>query len=524
LDLTWSLVFNVNRMRKNTYKIIAITALLAFVLPSCKKGFNDINTSPNDTPNALPQQLLAPALVNTVSYNMFRNRNFTNELMQVTVDASDAEGKVFRYDIKRTWGDYLWNGWYTQLTNFKDIYTIAGQPLTSSKTYMGISLICQSWIYSMLTDTYGDVPYSESNKGKDDNNFTPVFDKQKDIYLDLFKKLEEANALLNGAGNVLGGSDPVYAGNALKWRKFGNTLYLRLLLRLSGKSEVAASCIDKIKEIVDTKASSYPIMAGNEDSAILRWTGVAPYTSPFIGGVREQDFRTPGMASFFIDHLVVWNDPRINIPTYGTNGVNRFAIVPYQGAYLGVPSGYAPGENPVKKSYFYSTGQTVNSLPAATLQSDPLTGMIMNYAELQFILAEAAAKGWINGSAAAYYTNGAKSSITLWLPTWAEDINTFLAAADIEWEETASLDQKMELIHLQKYYALFLTDLQQWFEYRRTGHPVLPKGTGLRNDGVMPARLTYPVYVQSANPTNYKAAVVAMGGDEIFTQVWWQKP
>ena len=70
----------------------------------------------------------------------------------------------------------------------------------------------------------------------------------------------------------------------------------------------------------------------------------------------------------------------------------------------------------------------------------------------------------------------------------------------------------------------FLTDLQQWFEYRRTGHPVLPKGLVLRNNGIMPARMTYPVYVQSTNPTNYKAAVAAQGPDVISTQVWWQKP
>jgi hypothetical protein len=82
----------------------------------------------------------------------------------------------------------------------------------------------------------------------------------------------------------------------------------------------------------------------------------------------------------------------------------------------------------------------------------------------------------------------------------------------------------MEKIHLQKYYALFLVDLQQWFEYRRTGHPILPKGSGLRNNGEMPARMTYPVYVQSTNPTNYKAAVAAQGPDVISTPVWWQKP
>jgi hypothetical protein len=99
-----------------------------------------------------------------------------------------------------------------------------------------------------------------------------------------------------------------------------------------------------------------------------------------------------------------------------------------------------------------------------------------------------------------------------------------MIAASIEWNNAATLDQKMERIHLQKYYALFLEDLQQWFEYRRTGHPVLMTNNGFKNNGVMPARMVYPVYVQSANPTNYQAAVAAQGPDLISTQVWWQKP
>jgi hypothetical protein len=82
----------------------------------------------------------------------------------------------------------------------------------------------------------------------------------------------------------------------------------------------------------------------------------------------------------------------------------------------------------------------------------------------------------------------------------------------------------MERIHLQKYYALFLVDLQQWFEYRRTGYPTLPRGAGLVNGGVMPARLTYPVYLQSTNPNGYRSAVDRQGPDAITTRVWWQKP
>lgn len=494
---------------KHTAIVISMTILLAISLSSCEKGFNEMNTDPNGTPNALPQQLLAPALVNTVSYNMLRSRSFNNELMQVTVDASDSEGKVFRYDVKRTWADYLYNGWYSQLSNFKDIYTISSTAPNLNKSYMGISLICQSWIYSMLTDTYGDIAYTESNRSKE-GIYEPKFDKQKDIYQDLFKQLEEANTLLNGAANIAGSSDPVFAGNILKWRKFGNSLYLRLLLRISGKAEVSASCIAKIKEMVDSNPGSYPVMASNDDAAVLRWTGTGALTSPFIGGVREQDWRAPDISEFFINNLTKWADPRLL--------ANSWSIGTYQGGYVGVPSGYSPGESVIGKSYFLSTTS------ATTLMNNPLMGNIMNYAELQFILAEAAAKGWITGTAATYYNSGVLTGITFWIPTYTTPIETYLTAADIQWNDAASLDDKMEMIHVQKYYAMFWTDNEQWFEYRRTGHPVLPKGKGLRNNGIMPARLQYPVYVQSANPTNYKEAIAAQGPDEIYTQVWWQKP
>jgi hypothetical protein len=503
-------------MKQTIYKLSLGIMILSVVLVSCTKDFQEINTDPNSTSNALPQQLLAPALVNTLTYNMMRNRNFNNELMQITVDQSDAEGKVFRYDYRPNTSDYLYNGWYSQLTNFKDIYKLASEQLNYNKSYMGISLVCQAWIYSLLTDTYGDVPFSESNLARDSAIYEPVFDKQKDIYLTLFKVLDTANVLLSNNTGIVASSDPVYGGNISRWRKFGNSLYLRLLLRLSGKAEVASQCISKIKDIVDLHPADYPIMTSNDESAILKWTGVAPYTSPLLT-VREQDFRAPAIGSFFIDNLVIWNDPRIDI-SQGSNGINRWAIAPYQGAYLGVPSGYAAGTGVIKKSYFYSNTST------SSLMTEPLTGMIMNYAELKFILAEAATKGWISGSAETYYNDGVLYSIKLWLPNWSVPIATFLAAADIKWVPTASINEKMERLHLLKYYALFLEDMQQWFEIRRTGHPVLPLGPGLKNNGVMPARMVYPVYVQSANPTNYQAVIAAQGPDLISTQVWWQKP
>lgn len=516
---------------KNKINSIAIfLAAWSLALTACTKNFTEINTDPNNTPNALAKQLLAPALVSVVGENMSRNRSFNNELMQVTVSQSDADATVFRYNYPDSWSDYLYNGWYTELTNFKDIYTIASDPVNYNRSYMGISLICQSWVYSLLTDTYGDVAFVQSNHAKDSLNYEPKFDKQKDIYDSLFSNLEKADTLLQTGIAIDAGSDPVFNGTVSKWRKFGNSLYLRLLLRLSGKAEVADTVIGKIKQIL-ANPSTYPIMTSNDDAAILRWTGAGAYVSPYVA-TRAQDFRASSLGSFFIDHLVSWNDPRINIPEYGTSGVNRWGIAPVSGQYLGVASGYTPGNGEIKGSYFYATDQTVSSLtpPANNQQTEALTGMIMNYAELQFILAECSVKGWISGEAETYYNNGVQNSITQWIPTWPDtttivkSVTDYLVNADMQWDDNATLDQKMEKIHLQKYYALFRTDLQQWFEYRRTGHPVLPKGAGLKNNGIMPARMKYPIYVQATNPTNYKAAIADQGPDEISTQVWWQKP
>jgi len=504
----------------NYYTKMAVAAVLVgSLLSSCTKDFKEINTDPNNVVEASPQQLLAPALVSTMTYNMLRNRNFNNELMQVTVSVNDGEGQVFRYDYRPNLSDYTWNGWYAELTNFKDIDTLARQPLHFNRSYQGISLICQSWIYSLLTDTYGDVPYFQSNKAKKELGgiLEPVFDKQKDIYMDIFKRLEEANTLLASNTSIVASSDPVYNGSILKWRKFGNSLYLRLLMRLSGKAEVATEVRAKIRDIVETNAGNYPIMASNDESAILRWTGAPPYISPLMS-VREQDFRFPGVASFFIDNLITWRDPRIDQNLGTVPNFNRWGIAPFQGSLTGIPSGYVPGSIPDKKSYFYS------STSAFSLQNEPLAGMIMNYAELKFILAEAALKGYISSSAETHYNQGVEASIKQWIPTWNVPVTTYLQDADMQWSTATSLAQRMERIHLQKYYALFLTDMQQWFEYRRTGYPTLPKGAGLRNGGVMPARMVYPVYVQSTNPTNYQAAVASQGPDVISTPVWWQKP
>lgn len=525
-------------MRKQFYIACMVLGALP-TLYSCTKGFQELNVDPINILHTSSDKLLAPALVNSLWPGMSRNRSFTNELMQVTVSQSDGDNTVFRYAFRTSMSDYLWNAWFVQLTKFKQIDSLARTAKTPNTSYQGIGKIGKVWLFSNLTDIYGDIPYFHALEG-DDNpahpNVTPAFDTQKEIYLDMFKQLEEANTLLAAGMPVVVSSDPLYKGDITKWRKFANSLYLRLLMRVSGKADVQQQCIAKIKQIAENPAD-YPVFVNNADCARLYWSGgtstTDPYTSPFVNGIRAQDFRGPALCSFFLDHLIDWSDPRyVSATPYGSGSIGRLGISQASGGgWFGVKSGYVPGAGDTKGCYFQSYDNTSTG-GTWSLQQNERTGIIMQYAEVQFILAEAAAKGWITGDTKTYYYQGIASAINYWVPNFPESVTAAeftkhlenLDAAGVIWNDNASLDAKMEMIHLQKYYALFMTDLQQWFEYRRTGHPVLPRGTGLSNNGIMPARLVYPVYVQAANPVSYKAAVAVQGPDQISTQVWWQRP
>src|SRR5690606_17508793 len=117
------------------------------------------------------------AIRESVSNNMSRTRTLTNELVQVTVNTLVETNRIFRYDIANSVSETPWNNWYLQLTNFKDMYDSADESYVSNEklanSFKRISLICQVWLHSLITDTYGDVPYFEANRGGKDKIFTP---------------------------------------------------------------------------------------------------------------------------------------------------------------------------------------------------------------------------------------------------------------------------------------------------------------------------------------------------------------
>jgi hypothetical protein len=478
-------------------KIFVVSLLSTAVITgtSCNKNFDKINTNPNTLPVTLPESLLEPSLYTVVSHNITRALRLTNELMQVHVTTVNSD-EIHRYIIRPSESDPMWNTWYLELTNIKDMYAQADT--LDQTAYKGVARVLEAWVYSLITDTYGDVPYFNANKGKDEYIYQPEFDAQKAIYEDLFLKLEEANNLFITGGTLTAAKDPLFAGDITKWRKFGNTLYLRLLLRVSAKADINA--VAKIKEIAETNKSNYPMFANNAESAVLRFTTTAPYVSPF-NTYRDFDFNGDnGLSYFFINTLNTWEDPRRTV------WANEVGV----GNYEGVNSGYASGQIPERLSTY-----------KVALKNEPLLGNIINYPELQFMLAEAALKGYITGNPKTYYEAGVQNAITLWnlaVPAG------HLTKPAVMWVDAETTAQKLEKIITQKYFTYFFTDFQSWFEHRRTGYPVLPIGPGVLNNGEMPSRLKYPVSVQSLNRTNYQAAVETMGGDDINIKVWWQKP
>ena len=462
---------------------------------SCTKDFKELNENPNQASRVAPETLLAPALYDVLSVNLVRGHRINNELMQVSVFLDESR-EFHRYVIRPSESDAMWNGWYTQLTNFKDMY--ASAKAIGSNSYMGIALILDVWTTSMITDMFGDVPYTEANRARE-NILTPKFDRQQAIYTDLFRKLEEANTLLTLNEQLTTDQknlDILYQGDIARWRKFGNSIYLRLLMRVSGRPEMNAAA--KIDDIVNVNKLKYPIIASNAESAVVRFTGVSPLFSPFYT-YRPMDFQQ-ALTTYFINTLKDdLKDPRL--ASWSTK---------YNNEYVGVPSGYDASQVVILKSTF----------PDA-LKNNPLMGNIINYAEVQLIQAEAAAKGMLTaGVAKTFYETGITNAITMWGYTVPA---TYLTGAEVIWNDANTLAVKMEQIMTQKYFALFFTDFQQWAEYRRTGHPVLPIGTGVLNNGKMPSRFVYPVIVQSVNGANYNAAVAAMGPDNINTKVWWNQ-
>ncbi len=478
------------------FKIFSLIVVLGLLLGACN-NFEELNTDPNRMDKVTPGAMLNPILYELSVFNWNRSNGFTMDLMQVSLP-TNSSGGVTRYIFNDNTGNSTWNTYYRWLNNIKEMEELAVE--FNEPNYRAVALTLKSWVYQLLTDSFGDVPMSEASKGAE-GLLQPKFDTQQEIYEQLISDLDSANKLFttnvglkyNTEGEFLFGTNEALVSGAsvgiVKWKRFCNSLRLRVAMRMVNSNNAMAR--REIETILGNSAL-YPIFTRNEEGALLALSGVFPQEAPMT---RPQDFTAyRGVASFFIDHLNNWNDPRRDIFCTKVNGT-----------FVGWPSGYdtAP-TNP-------STPSNMNQ----NLAKAPLKVVLMPYAEVEFIKAEAAIYGWNTGTTAkSAYEAGVKAAIEQWGATLPASYFT---------NTPASFNNTLEQIMLQKYYALFFCDYQQWFEHLRTGYPVLPLGDGVPQGNKMPNRFKYPETVQRTNMDNYQEAKERIGGDTFNNKLWWQK-
>ena len=454
---------------------------------SCTTNFEDINTNPNLIDQISPGTLLNEIIYNMASNNLTNHYSINCQLMQVQLSYPQYYGGIQRYEILETTGDSQWNAGYRWAKNIREMRAAA--EAENSNNYLAIALTLNAWVYANLTDTFGDIPFSEASQAED-GLLQARYDKQEDIYQQLLSDLATANSLYDHTQSMTYGTDILFSNSTQKWQKFTNSLRLRLLLRIA---DVLPSAIDDMKTILGDPVN-HPIITHASESAILQVTGITPNISPWS---RALDFSNQhAVGEFFIETLNNLNDPRR--PIYVTPAAREGGSI----GYKGIPSGYDDG------SFDYSPSYMNNAQVVA-----PMIIPILTLAEVEFIQAELAQKGHITGDAETHFRKAIRAAVELW---------TKVPLADAYFDQDlAQYDGTMERIMLHKYLALYFTDNQQWAEYRRTGFPVLPSTSSLLNDGVVPSRLMYASLQETYNATNYKEAASRMDGDNVNAKVWW---
>lgn len=472
------------------FKKILLYCALSLAALSCTGEFEERNTNPNLISQISPATLLNPIIYGMASHNASRSADVTFNLMQVSLPYPSISGGLHRYDVGPNIGASSWNNSYRWLANIREMRMAA--EAAGDTNYLAIAMTLNAWVYSNLTDQFGPVPMTEALQGEASQNYYPAYDTQEFIYETILADLEEANALYDEEVDMAYASDILYANDILKWKKFTNSLRMRLLLRISNRTETNA--FQQLTTMINDPVT-YPVFSSNADSAILRVTGVAPLVSPWS---RPQDFRLGvKMSSFFIDHLNSFNDPRLPFIATEATDLDSNPI-----GYQGIPSAY-DGDD----SQFQFEASTFEILQI----TNPMNIFIMTYAEVEFIKAEMAQRGYTSGTQT-HYENGVEAAI--------QHMGATVPAGYFN-DADVAFDGSLSQIMLQKYFALYFTDYQQWFEYRRTGLPELPTTSSMMNNGVMPARLPYPQDQQVYNPANYQDAVEMIGADDINTHVWW---
>ncbi|SIN67280.1 SusD/RagB family nutrient-binding outer membrane lipoprotein [Algoriphagus halophilus] len=512
-------------MKFNSNYIAGLGLAFALALTSCDKDFEEINMNPN-SPETVSSSLLLPTIIrNSTNEISGKAWGYGNVVMQYTAKIQ------FTNEDRYNWGPEgnPYSTFYNSLRDINNMISISTE--ANQNNYVAVAKIMRAHMFSFMTDAYGDLPYSEATKAKESINY-PVFDSQEQIYSNILSELEEANELLGSTNEVIEG-DILFEGDVMSWKKFANSLRLRILMRLSDRIDPSAAM-----QTILSDPTKYPVFTSFEDQAALQYLQDVP-NQHGLYTTRSGSFDEYRLSENMESVLKELNDPRLYAYAQPTNDSGA-GIIGEVDDYQGVPNGladeealaYSPSGDPAKGgSNFISRVGLLWSCSACTSLANPIgaQAILMSYAELQFILAEASEKGYITGDAATYYNNGVKAAFNYYesryrivnLPEIADLLvfdEAYLTQPKVAY--TGSTEEKLSKIGTQKWLSLFFTGLEAWYDWRRTDYPKIEPGPAAYINTV-PVRFMYPSSIQALNGDNYEAAIQRQGPDAITTRVWW---
>lgn len=529
---------------KHLFRYTAALLCMGVILISCDHGLESLNENPN-APTDVPSDLILPQTMQGSMdrlYSMSGLNGYVGAIWaQSYAKIQYPEEDQYDYSGRVSLVNDIWEDFYA--SSLKDLYRIRDKAADENNPNgQAIAEIMIAWNYHMITDLWGDVPFSEAIQGltEDPENriINPVYDNQSDIYDGILSLLEDAANRIQTGSSPYGQEDLIYGGNMLKWQKLANSLRLRVLMRMSDVDESTASA--GINSILSSGA---PIFESHDDNASLEYMAF-PNNNPVNDFSRtREDHKVSHFTLTMLDQL---NDPRMRVYAVPMKNQN--------------PDDVATEIYTDSRGYNYQgviNGSEHNSieLPNASTMGHYFVaptspGRIMTYNEVLFIRAEAAARGWTGENPGNLYEEAVSESMRLYtqdrldavlsgFPGDAafnhqgfdsdefpegiteQEINDYLSQADVQWDNGAGWSQaNKEKLAVQKWLSLYSQGLETWFEWRRLGYPELEPGPeAVLNE--VPRRLTYPAIEQSLNNSNRLQAVDRQGEDSFTTRVWW---
>jgi len=446
----------------------------------------DLNVDPNN-PTAVPAaNLVTQAQVSL--FEMMHSRVYNGEWTMLMVQhwAQNEYAEESRYLADRNTFDGTWTAFYASVLNElvaakAIIEADENVPASRKANQLGVIEILMVDAFHAATDAWGDIPYSEAINAEFPN---PKYDSQQSIYMDLLSRLNAAVSSMDASTGSFDSGDIIYGGDVAAWKTLGASLMMRMAMRIADVDAATASMYVQA-------ANNAGVMESTADNALFVFDSAPDLSNPLYRDNTLNNRDDFAVTDVLIDHLKATGDPRLE----------AYAALTPSGEYNGMPYGLTDAEAFALKS--------TTSRPADAVRSATAPHVVMDFAEVAFLKAEAVERGFLSGDAAAYYDMGVAASMEYW---GFSDASAFLAANPYDagnWKES---------IGTAKWVAFYMNGPQAWSEWRRLDYPQLSVPAAASNP-VIPVRLPYPVSEETNNGSSLSAATSNI--DDMSTKLWW---